>query len=165
MTSEDFIIREITSEDNSQIARVIRDVIVEMGAPKVGTAYADTATDKMFETYQKEKAIYYVVEHHHKIVGGAGIAKLDNFEGNTCELQKMYFLPTIRGLGLGTKLITKCLEKAKDFGFENCYLETLPYMEAAVKLYKRNGFVNLDKPMGNTSHFNCDVWMLKEINE
>ena len=56
------------------------------------------------------------------------------------------------------------LEKAKDFGYDNCYIETLPYMEAAVKLYKRNGFVNLDKPMGNTSHFNCDVWMLKEIN-
>lgn len=165
MTSEDFIIREITSEDNSQMAVVIRDVIVEMGAPKVGTAYADAATDKMFETYQKEKAIYYVVEYNNKIVGGAGIAKLDNFEGNTCELQKMYFLPTIRGVGLGTKLIAKCLEKAKDFGFENCYLETLPYMEAAVKLYKRNGFVNLDKPMGNTSHFNCDVWMLKEIKE
>lgn len=165
MTSEDFIIREITREDNSQIAVVIRDVIVEMGAPKVGTAYADAATDKMFETYQKENSKYFVVEYNNKIVGGAGISKLDNFEGNICELQKMYFLPVARGLGLGTKLITKCLDKARDFGFENCYLETLPYMEAAVKLYKKNGFINLEKPMGNTSHFNCDVWMLKEIKE
>jgi len=163
MTSEDFIIREITSEDNSQIAIVIRNVIVEMGAPKVGTAYADAATDKMFETYQKENSKYFVVEHKDKIVGGAGIAQLDNFEGNICELQKMYFLPIARGLGLGAKLITKCLDKARNFGFENCYLETLPYMEAAVKLYKKNGFINLEKPMGNTSHFNCDVWMLKEI--
>jgi putative acetyltransferase len=165
MTIEDFIIREILVEDNSQLATVIRSVITEMGAPKVGTAYADKATDMMFETYQKKKSSYFVVLHKNKIVGGAGVAKLDNFDGNICELQKMYFLPIARGKGLGAKLITICLEKAAQLGFEKCYLETLPYMEAAVKLYKKNGFVNLDKPMGNTSHFNCNVWMIKEINK
>jgi putative acetyltransferase len=163
MIPQDFIIREIKPDDNAQMANIIREVIVEMGAPKVGTAYEDTATDKMFETYQKEKAIYYVLEHQNKIVGGAGIAQLDNFEGNTCELQKMYFLPIARGRGLGTKLISKCLEKAKEFGFDNCYLETLPYMKDAVKLYKKNGFTNLEKPLGNTCHYSCDVWMIKKI--
>ncbi|WP_435415939.1 GNAT family N-acetyltransferase [Polaribacter aestuariivivens] len=163
MTSEDFIIREIQPADNKELAVVVRTVILEMGAPKVGTAYEDKATDQLFETYQKEKAIYFVVEHKNKVVGGAGIAQLDNFEGNTCELQKMYFLPIARGKGLGTKLITKCLQKAKEFGYDNCYLETLPYMKAAVKLYKKNGFVSLENPMGNTCHYSCDVWMLKKI--
>ncbi|APZ47841.1 N-acetyltransferase [Polaribacter reichenbachii] len=163
MTSTDFIIREIESKDNLQMASVVRNVILEMGAPKVGTAYEDKATDAMFETYQKEKAAYFVVEYNNKVVGGAGVAQLDNFDGNTCELQKMYFLPIARGKGLGPKLISVCLEKAKEFGFENCYLETLPYMEAAVKLYKKYGFKNLDKPMGNTCHYSCSVWMLKEI--
>ena len=163
MTSKDFIIREIESKDNLELANVIRSVILEMGAPKVGTAYQDKATDKMFETYQKEKAIYYVVEHKNKIVGGAGIAKLDNFDGDICELQKMYFLPIARGKGLGAKLIAVCLEKAKKFGFESCYLETLPYMKAAVKLYRKLGFINLDKPMGNTNHYSCNVWMIKKI--
>lgn len=163
MTNKDFIIREITPTDNAQLARVIRSVLLEMGAPKVGTAYEDTATDKMFETYQKSKAFYFVVEHQNKVVGGGGIAQLDNYEGNVCELQKMYFLPIARGKGLGAKLITTCLEKAKGLGFEKCYLETLPYMESAVKLYKKNGFTNLDKPMGNTCHYSCNVWMIKEI--
>jgi putative acetyltransferase len=75
----------------------------------------------------------------------------------------MYFLPVARGKGLGAQLITVCLDKAKEFGFENCYLETLPYMEAAVKLYKKYGFLNLDKPMGNTCHYSCNVWMIKKI--
>lgn len=163
MTSTDFIIREIESKDNLQLANVVRGVILEMGAPKVGTAYEDKATDAMFETYQKDKAAYFVVEYKNKIVGGAGIAQLDNFDGNTCELQKMYFLPIARGKGLGTKLISVCLDKAKEFGFENCYLETLPYMEAAVKLYKKYGFKNLEKPLGNTCHYSCNVWMIKEI--
>ncbi|RCS27539.1 GNAT family N-acetyltransferase [Polaribacter sp. WD7] len=164
MTTKDFIIREIEPKDNAQIATVIRNVIVEMGAPKVGTAYEDKATDMMFETYQKPKATYFVVEHANTIVGGAGIAHLDQYDGNVCELQKMYFLPIARGKGLGAQLITICLKKAKTFGFESCYLETLPYMEAAVKLYQKNGFINLNKPMGNTAHYNCNVWMIKQIN-
>ncbi len=163
MTSKDFIIREIKVKDNIALAKVIRNVILEMGAPKVGTAFEDEATDKMFETYQKENAVYFVVEHKNQVVGGAGIAQLDNFDGNICELQKMYFLPIARGKGLGTKLIETCLEKAKNYGFEKCYLETLPYMKAAVKLYKRYGFKDLDKPMGNTCHYSCNVWMIKEI--
>jgi putative acetyltransferase len=163
MTSEDFIIREIKPSDNLDISKVIRSVILEMGAPKTGTAYEDKATDLMFETYQKDKTAYFVLEHKNKVIGGAGVAKLDNCEANICELQKMYFLPIARGKGLGTSLISKCLEKAKEFGFENCYLETMPYMEAARKLYAKNGFLSLKQPMGNTGHYSCNVWMLRKI--
>jgi len=163
MTSEDFIIREIKPSDNIAISKVIRSVILEMGAPKIGTAYEDKATDLMFETYQKEKVAYFILEHKNKVIGGAGIAKLDNCETNICELQKMYFLPVARGKGLGTSLISKCLEKAKEFGFESCYLETMPYMEAARKLYAKNGFLSLEQPMGNTGHYSCNVWMLRKI--
>lgn len=163
MTSQDFIIREIQPKDNAQMATVIREVILEMGAPKIGTAYEDKATDQMFENFEKPTSFYFVVEHNNKVVGGAGIAKLDSFEGATSELQKMYFLPIARGKGLGSKLIKTCLEKAKTLGFDNCYLETMPYMEAARKLYKKNGFTNLDKPMGNTGHYSCNVWMIKEL--
>lgn len=163
MTSKEFIIREIKPSDNEALAKIIRSVILEMGAPKIGTAYEDKATDSMFENYQKKGSSYFVLEHNKEIVGGAGVAQLDNFEGNVCELQKMYFLPIARGKGLGTKLITICLDKAKELGYKSCYLETLPYMEAAVKLYKKYGFTNLDKPMGNTSHYSCNVWMIKDI--
>ncbi|MDC1162448.1 GNAT family N-acetyltransferase [Tenacibaculum sp.] len=163
MTSNDFIIREIKAEDNTQMAVVIRSVLIEFGAPKTGTAYEDTATDTMFETYQADKMQYFVIEHKNTIVGGAGYAQLANYDGNVCELQKMYFLPTARGKGLGSKLIKKCLKDAKTVGFEQCYLETLPYMKAARALYKKNGFIYLDKPLGNTGHCSCDVWMLKEL--
>jgi len=163
MTNKEFIIREIKQQDNLEVAKVIRNVLIELGVPKVGTAYEDRATDEMFENFQKPTSTYFVIEQDGKIVGGAGIAQLDNFEGKTCELQKMYFLPIIRGKGLGTKLIKTCFQKAKELGFENCYLETMPYMEAARALYHKNGFLNLDKPMGNTGHYSCNVWMLKKL--
>lgn len=163
MSTSAYIIREIQPEDNAQIKSIVQSVILEMGAPKVGTAYEDKALDNLHEVYQKDRTIYYVIEHDGKVLGGGGIAQLDNYEGNTCELQKMYFLEEARGKGLGSKLIEKCLEKAKEFGFDQCYLETMPYMKAARKLYTKNGFTPLDGPMGNTCHYSCDVWMIKKL--
>jgi len=157
------VIREIQEGDNFEIATIVRDVLMEMGAPKVGTAYADPQLDFMFETYNQLRSVYFVVEKDHKIIGGAGISQLENGEETICELQKMYFLPEARGLGLGIQIIEKCLQRAKDFGFESCYLETMPYMEAAQKLYKKVGFEYLCQPLGNTGHTSCPVWMLKKI--
>ena len=163
MTPNNFKIREIQPEDNQKIAKVIRKILIEFGVPKVGTAYADKILDTLYEAYDTEKAIYYVVEKDGEIFGGAGIKQLDNFEGNVCELQKMYFLPETRGIGLGGKMMETCLQKAKEFGFEQCYLETLPYMEEARKLYRKVGFKDLDAPMGDTGHYSCNLWMLKDL--
>ncbi|MEL6812730.1 MAG: GNAT family N-acetyltransferase [Bacteroidota bacterium] len=157
------VIRPIRKEDNPHIARVIRSVLIDFGVPKVGTAYADVSLDMMFETYLKDRADYFVLEENGKVIGGGGIAQLDNFEGNVCELQKMYFLPEARGRGLGTKMIDRCLEQAKQFGYEGCYLETMSYMQAAQKLYKKYGFELLDGPMGDTGHYSCGVHMIKNL--
>lgn len=157
------LIREIQQEDNAEVARVVREVLVEMGVPKVGTAYADKALDIMYETYDVPKATYFVVEDKGKIIGCCGVAQLENYKGNVCELQKMYFLDAARGRGLGAKMMQICLDQARGYGFEKCYLETMPYMKAAQKLYKKTGFEYIDAPMGNTGHFSCPVWMLIQL--
>ena len=161
MTINNFIIREIKPDDNPKIAKAIRSVLIEYGVPKVGTAYADTILDTLSEAYTIKNSIYYIIEKEGEIYGGAGIKQLDNYNGNVCELQKMYFTPEARGIGLGSEMMKTCLQKAKDFGFEKCYLETLPYMEEARKLYRKVGFKDLDAPMGDTGHYSCNLWMLK----
>lgn len=163
MTLTEFIIREIQPKDNEKIAKAIRTVLIEYGVPKVGTAYADTILDTLFEAYNIKNSIYFVIEKNGQIFGGAGIKQLDNYKGNVCELQKMYFLPEARGIGLGSKMMQTCLQKAKEFGFEKCYLETLPYMEDARKLYRKVGFKDLSAPMGDTGHYSCNLWMLKDL--
>ncbi len=163
MIASDFIIREIEHRDNEEIRKVIRDVIIEMGVPTTGTTYEDNVLDDLNAHYQKPRSIYYVIEHQGKVVGGGGVSQLDNFEGNTCELQKMYFHPIARGRGLGSKMIDLCLSKAKEYGYDECYLETMPYMTAAQNLYRKNGFINIDGPIGDTCHYSCDVWMIKKL--
>lgn len=157
------IFRPILQKDNVAVAKVIRKVLEDLGVPKVGTAYADKALDSMYENYNVPKATYFVVEDNGEIIGCAGVAQLENYDGKVCELQKMYFLEVARGKGLGRKMIEVCIAKAQEFGFEKCYLETMPYMEDAQKLYKKLGFTYIDAPMGNTGHYSCPVWMLLEL--
>jgi len=157
-------IRKINLKDNKEIAKIIRQVLVEMGVPKVGTAYEDKSLDIMYETYNDlKRASYFVVEDDGRVIGGGGIAQLENESSKICELQKMYFLPQARGKGLGKKMINTCLEFAEEQGYEKCYLETMPYMEAARKLYKKIGFEDLCSPMGDTGHYSCEAWMIKDL--
>lgn len=158
-----YTIRKIQSADNPQVKKVVQNVLVEMGVPKVGTAYEDKSLNDMHATYNMERMEYFVVEENNKIIGGAGIAPLEGGGFTVCELQKMYFLPEARGRGVGSEMMKKCLEFAREAGYKQCYLETLPYMESARKLYARTGFQSLDKPMGDTGHYNCTMWMIKDI--
>ncbi len=160
---ENYNIRKINKEDNQAVAQLIRAVFDEMDIPKVGTAYADPYLDSMFEEYNKSRAVYYVVEHNEKIVGCAGIAPLENEAETVCELQKMYFLPEVRGLGIGSEMMDLCMQSAISFGFESCYLETMPFMLDAQKLYRKSGFETIAEPMGSTGHVSCPVWMLKKL--
>jgi putative acetyltransferase len=160
---KNWVIRKIEKQDNQSVAVLIRSVFDEMEIPKVGTAYEDPYLDLMFEEYNKPKSVYFVVEMEGEVLGCAGIAPLENGDPNICELQKMYFSPKLRGLGIGGKLMEECLEQARNFGFENCYIETMPFMHAAQKLYRKSGFEYLDAPMGNTGHSSCPVWMLKKL--
>lgn len=94
---ETAFIREINKKDTTEVARVIRLILEELGVPKTGTAFADKALDHMYENYDVPRATYFVLEDKGRIIGCAGIAPLDNFVGNICELQKMYLIKEVRG--------------------------------------------------------------------
>ncbi|MFK7799172.1 MAG: GNAT family N-acetyltransferase [Aureispira sp.] len=158
-----FTIRMMTAADNASLAALIRTILMEVGAPKVGTAYADPTLDTLYEVYNEPQCGYFIVMKDKQLIGGAGIAPLEGGKSKICELQKMYLLDKFRGKGLGAQLMIKCLDFARNQGFEQCYLETLPYMKDAQRLYKKAGFQYLDGPMGSTGHYSCNVWMLKDL--
>lgn len=134
-----------------------------MKVPKEGTALGDKTLDNMFQAYQHRRSVYYVAEENEKILGCAGIAPLQNYDGNLCELQKMYVDSSFRGKGLATMLLKRCLETAVTLEFEGCYLETLPSMRAAQQLYQKMGFHYIKDALGDTGHTACSVRMLKNF--
>ena len=57
-----------------------------------------------------------------------------------CELRKMYLLAACRGRGLGKRLLTRALERARALGFTRIELETASVLRAAARLYESVGF-------------------------
>ncbi|MBI2730155.1 MAG: GNAT family N-acetyltransferase [Sphingobacteriales bacterium] len=160
---ENITIRQIQPSDNAAIAIIIRNALAEFGANKPGTVYFDPTTDDLYSLFQTKGSVYFIAEFNHSIAGGAGIFPTDNLPQGYCELVKMYLSGAVRGMGLGRHLIDKSLQWAKENGYTHCYLETMPELRKAVSVYEKFGFSYLNGPMGNSGHFGCDVWMVKEL--
>jgi putative acetyltransferase len=167
-TAPTFRIRPIEARDDDAIAAIIRSVMPEFGACGSGFAINDPEVDWMHRAYAAPRSAYFVVERidahgDGAVQGGGGIAPLTGGDTDTCELRKMYFLPSLRGLGAGEALMARCLDAARGFGFARCYLETLTGMDAAMRLYARNGFHRIDHAMGATGHGGCNTFYLREL--
>jgi len=157
-------IRPIEPRDNAAIAAIIRSSLEEFGANKPGTVYFDDSTDHLFELFsQTEGSFYLVAENKGIVLGGAGIYPTQDLPEGTCELVKMYLNRDARGLGLGRKMISQCIDMAASLGYQQIYLETMPELKKAVSVYEKFGFTYLKSPMGNSGHNGCDIWMLKSI--
>ncbi|MBB1283022.1 GNAT family N-acetyltransferase [Flavisolibacter sp. BT320] len=161
---EEITIRTIQPQDNASLANIIRKTLKEFGANHPGTVYYDPTTDALYELFSGTKgSVYFVAEHEGEVVGGGGIFPSKGLPEDTCELVKMYLLPDVRGIGLGKKIISECIRFAKEAGYKNIYIETMPELGQAMKTYEKFGFRYLDGPMGETGHFGCELWMLLKL--
>lgn len=158
-----YTFKTITAGDDAVLAKLVRQVLTEFGINRPGTAYTDPTTDHLSRLYTGARAQYWVVTVDEKIVGGAGIRQLEGANEDVCELQRVFLLPGYRGKGIAKNLIIKALQFAKDIGFKECYLETTPELSQAIGLYLKLGFYHLDQAMGNTGHFTCTTYMLKDL--
>lgn len=155
-----YTIREIQASDNQQVEQIIRSCLIEYGGDHEGTAWMDPDLGRFSEVYHVEGRKYWVVESEdQRVVGGVGVGPLPGEDG-VCELQKMYCLTEIRGIGIAQQLINIALSYAKEY-YSKCYLETLENMVAAQKFYEKNGFERIEEFLGSTGHNACDVKYLK----
>ncbi|MBY0450062.1 MAG: GNAT family N-acetyltransferase [Cyanobacteria bacterium] len=157
----------VQAEDNPALAKLIIETLLEFGCSGPGYACNDPETQQMFETYantgSQQKSRYWVLKQAETLLGGGGYAPLKGGGSDTCELQKLYFSPRLRGLGWGKKLMAHILEQAAQDGYRQMYLETIPEMTQAISLYERMGFTYIANALGDTGHHRCDVFMVKQL--
>lgn len=157
-------IRPIELNDNLALAKVIRGALEEFGANKPGTVYFDPTTDALFQLFNDTPgAYYYVALKDNQLVGGAGIFPTENLPKGTCELVKLYLHKDARGTGLGKQLLNKAMNWAKENGYTQVYLESMPELSKAVTIYENVGFKRINHPLGNSGHCGCDIWMIKDL--
>ena len=73
----------------------------------------------------------------------------------------MYFLPSVRGLGLGRMMLTALLDEARRRGARSVYLETNRVLKDAMRLYEKLGFV--EQPLASAIPPRCDVVMSLDL--
>ena len=160
---EGLVVRRIRSVDDAAMGRIIRQVMTEFGAVGSGYAIVDPEVSRMSAAYRGPRSAYFVIVRDGQVLGGGGIGPLRGGPPDTCELRKMYFLKHIRGQGIGSEMLKRCLDAARSFGFRYCYLETLSGMNDAIRLYERHGFKRLGAPRGRTGHGGCNTYYLREL--
>ncbi len=158
------LIRHIQSADDACVGKIIRQVMAEFGAIGPGYSIEDPEVDAMSAVGAEPRSVFYVVIDGTRIVGCGGIAPLKGGDEGVCELQKMYFLPSVRGKGVGRILAETLLVDAARLGYHTIYIETLQHMDAARRLYERLGFRRLPGPLGATGHDACDCHYALEVS-
>lgn len=163
-----YTIRSIQITDNAAIATIIRSVSLEHGLGAAqGFAVGDSMLDDLAKYYMQPNAAYWVVVDAatNQVLGGGGVAPLVG-EHSILEVQKMYFMPCIRGLGLAKQLLMQFENFARQHGFTALYLETTATLTKALALYDHFGFQTLTAPLGQTGHSHaCEIYMQKRLGQ
>ncbi|NMB72878.1 MAG: GNAT family N-acetyltransferase [Bacteroidales bacterium] len=155
--------RRIRKKDNKDIAALIRSVFREFGIARPGTVYFDPTTDDLYKLFKEPGSVYWIAEEEGTIIGGCGIYPTPGLPEGCAELVKFYLHPEKRGIGIGRELMTKSLRSARRMGYRQVYLESLPELNKAIRIYSKAGFEFIPGPMGNSGHYGCDIWMLKQL--
>ena len=74
----------------------------------------------------------------------SGCIALRPFEENQCEMKRLYIRPQFRGQKLGKQLAEKVIEDARQIGYRQMFLDTLPSMISAQGLYRALGFCDIE---------------------
>jgi putative acetyltransferase len=157
------IFRKIEARDNKLIAELIRKVFREFGIARPGTVYFDPTTDNLYDLFKAGRSVYWIAEEDGVIIGGCGIYPTPGLPEGCAELVKFYLAAESRGKGVGWKLMQKSLDSAREMGYKQVYLESLPELGKAISLYERAGFRFIPAALGNSGHFGCDIWMIRDL--
>lgn len=156
----------IRQEDNERIASIIRNVFDELDMPKEHTVYDEESTDHQYEVFRDEpRSVLWVAEEKGIVLGSCGVYPTQGLPEGWCEIVKFYVDKSARGKGIGSALFTKALESARCLGYQTAYLETFPKFGNAIDMYRRLGFHDIDRQMGNSGHTAMSIFMTKRLRD
>lgn len=118
----------------------------------------DAELEHLEDKYGMPAGRLYLAYCDGKTAGCIGLKKLDD---DNCEMKRLYVRPELRGRKIGGLLIQKIIDDAKTIGYKHMLLDTLPFLESAVHMYKKWGFYEIgcynDSPMDSSIYMRLDL--------
>jgi ribosomal protein S18 acetylase RimI-like enzyme len=80
----------------------------------------------------------------------AGCVALRKIAGGVCEIKRLFVRPEFRGTGLGHVLTETIISAAREIGYKQMRLDTLPgKMDRAIEMYRAIGFKEIEAYYAN----------------
>ena len=128
------VVRRYKPRDADGVRALVEAVLPAYGL-KVDFSGADSDLTDVPAHYRD--GAFWVIEESGRLVGMGGLRRPEPAIG---EVRKMYFLPEIRGRGLGRAMLERMVEFSRENGIRSLTLETASVLTEAVRLYERFGF-------------------------
>ncbi len=143
-------LREATIEDAKEIALELwLPLAHEMEDISDYNELSEDLSQERLIEYRKEKlknddAVTVVFEHEKELIGVATFTAEEPYEifsrGKYAKVNEIYVKKDFRKQGIGSELLDKLFERAKELGCEQIELNVNVENEAAKELYKNKGF-------------------------
>ncbi len=157
-------LRPLQPADEAPLRAIMLESLDAMGCHRSEYLSDDDELAHLFDRFDVPGSSYLVVvDDDDAVLGGGGYALLEGGPAGTAEIQKMYLARIARGKGVGRALLEALVAAAAAAGYGRLYLETMPEMEDAQRLYWANGFVPRDDRLGDTGHASCTVFMERTL--
>lgn len=129
--------RRASNSDASAVKALVFGVLAEYGL-KPDPPGVDSDLDDIEKNYISTGGYFELIEDAEgNLLGTVGLFP---FEPGVVELRKMYFLPLLRGRGVGKVALRRMIDLASDLGFRRMTLETASVLKEAIGLYESFGF-------------------------
>ncbi len=119
----------------------------------------DAEIRDLTQKYGGERGRLYLALADGKPAGCIALHPLDEVR---CEMKRLYVRPAYRRSGLGRQLAELILRDAEEAGFREILLDTLPQLEAALKMYRDLGFEEIpsynDSPLAESIYMKKTLW-------
>ena len=118
----------------------------------------DNEIENLEDKYGMPWGRLYIAFYENQVAGCIALRKLNETE---CEMKRLYVKPEFRNKGIAKMLVEKVISDSKEIGYSSMLLDTLPFLQTAIKMYKKIGFYEIgcynDSPLDNTIYMKLDL--------
>jgi GNAT superfamily N-acetyltransferase len=133
-------IRQAEAQDAPAVAQLLYESFVEFRALYTSDGFAATALNANQAVTRLAEGPVWLAFREDRIPGTvAAVVKAQGLY-----MRGMAVLPTARGSGVGARLLKQSEQWARSRGCDSIFLNTTPFLSAAIQLYQTFGFRRTD---------------------